>query len=66
MPLTARLAEVEAQENEDNSGNDEEKSDEVEFLDVLPERLPFMRVEVQEEEQQGEADTSGGPVRRQR
>ncbi len=43
--LTARLAEVEAQQEEDNTSNDEGQADEIELLHVFPEGLPLVGVE---------------------
>lgn len=60
---TAGFAEVEPEQDQDDTGDDEEQPHEVELFDVLVKALALMGVQVQEEEQQGKPDTTRGPTR---
>ena len=56
---TTRLAEVEADEDADDTADYQHEAQEVEFVVVLSERLAVMRVQVQEEPQDEERNASG-------
>ena len=58
---TTRLAEVEANEDTHDTSDDENETEEVEFCDMLPQGLAMVRIQVQEDEENGERDPTGGP-----
>ena len=60
--LTVRFPRIEPDEKTDNSGNKQEKADEIEVGYMLPQCPALMRVQVQEKEQQRECDASSGQI----
>ena len=60
--LTSGLSGVETNEKANNASNQKRKSNKVELADMLPESPALMRVQVQEEEQDGERDAACGQI----
>ena len=56
------LAEVEAQQQADDAADDEEEADEVECGDVLAKATSLMRVQVEEEEKDGNGEATSWPA----
>ena len=59
--LTAGFTEVEADQDADDPAHNEEQTNEVKLSNVLATSLPMVWVQVEEEEQDGEGDSSGRP-----